>query len=120
MSLLYYNNFATKTTLPYDYTFANLFMGVNEEDPNYLMHKDDYDLVLPAKTLRTGCYFRLFYNCWYLDHIVCLATDLSADYCTDHWVHGVDSKGTFVKAEDVYWNYDNEWGVPQGWTIVEQ
>jgi hypothetical protein len=55
-----------------------------------------------------------------LDHIVCLATDHSADDCTDQWVHGVDPKGTFVKAEDVYWNYDNEWGVPQGWTIVEQ
>ena len=121
MSLLYYNNFATKTTLPYDYTFANLFMGVSEEDPNYLMHKDDYDLVLPAKTLRTGCYYRLFYNCWYLDHIVCLATDHSADYCTDEWVLGVDySEGTFVKAKDVYWNYNNEWGVPKGWTIVEQ
>ena len=121
MSLLYYNNFATKTTLPYDYTFQQLFMGLDNKD-NYLMHKDGYDLVLPAATLREGCYYQMFKGNPYLDHIVCLATDISAAICTKEWMQDVGTyfdPGTFVKSagiNEARWPSGAD-GIPTGWTV---
>ena len=55
MSLLY-EDFADRTELPADYTFANLFQdNVNLTDAS--------GLLLPATTLKDGCYQSMFYVC---------------------------------------------------------
>ena len=123
MSLVYPFDYATKTDLPFDYTFQQLFMGLKDNGyRNYLMHKDGYDLVLPAATLREGCYFRMFYGNKNLNHIVCLATDISAKNCTYQWLYDVGTAGTFVKAAGIN---ESKWpkgegGIPEGWTVKNQ
>ena len=72
---------------------------------------------LPATTLVDKCYYRMFRNCDSLNHIKCLATDISALDCTGVWVDGVSSIGTFVKHPSM-----NDWttgtgGIPESWTI---
>ena len=74
--------------------------------------------VLPAMALVDWCYAGMFQNCTKLNYIKCLATDISASYCTSSWVSGVASTGTFVKAASM-----NDWatggsGIPEGWTVV--
>ena len=88
---------------------------------------------LPATTLVENCYFKMFYGCNSLNYIKCLATDISADECTDYWVGsmssgsgsgsggGVSPTGTFVKAASM-----NDWsskasgaGIPDGWTVQD-
>ena len=59
----------------------------------------------------------MFYGCTKLNHIICLATDISANICIDEWVSGVSSTGIFVKHPDM-----NNWttgysGIPSGWTV---
>lgn len=72
---------------------------------------------LPATTLVKQCYQNMFCNCSSLNYIKCLATDISAYKCTESWVDGVPSSGTFVKASSM-----NNWttgvnGIPTGWTV---
>jgi hypothetical protein len=72
---------------------------------------------LPATTLAAYCYEFMFCNCTSLNHITCLATDISASYCTSNWVENVPSTGTFVKHPDM-----NDWptgksGIPEGWAV---
>jgi hypothetical protein len=74
---------------------------------------------LPATTLADYCYYNMFYNCIKLNHIKCLATDISAHNSTYKWVYRVLSTGTFVKHPDM-----NSWttgtsGIPSGWTVVD-
>ena len=72
---------------------------------------------LPATTLAEGCYSRMFANCEKLNYIKCLATDISANRCTDNWVDGVSSTGTFVKNPSMTsWPTGNS-GIPNNWTI---
>ena len=71
---------------------------------------------LPAKTLVEGCYNMMFNGCTNLNAVQCMATDISADYCTFEWMDGVAAKGTFTKPTLM-----NEWaegisGIPSGWT----
>ena len=73
---------------------------------------------LPATTLAKGCYASMFSGCTSLNYIKCLATDISATDCTDGWLDGVSSSGTFVKAASM-----NNWstgasGIPSGWTVI--
>ena len=74
--------------------------------------------VLPATTsLAKYCYQSMFMGCTSLNYIKCLATDISATNCTQGWVDGVASTGTFVKNPNM-----NDWteganGIPTGWTI---
>ena len=75
--------------------------------------------VLPATTLTQDCYNTMFYNCTRLNSITCLATNISASGCTNWWVLGVASSGTFVKNAAM-----NDWttganGIPSGWTVVD-
>ena len=73
---------------------------------------------LPATTLVNYCYSHMFYNCTSLNYIKCLATDISAKSCTDYWVSGVASTGTFVKAADMSrWTTGSD-GIPSGWTVT--
>ena len=61
----------------------------------------------------------MFYGCTNLNHIECLAADISAYDCTYNWVTGVSSTGMFIKQRDM-----NDWttgasSIPEGWTVVD-
>lgn len=74
---------------------------------------------LPAQTLTRNCYFYMFQFCGKLNYIKCLATDISAFYCTRGWVTLIASTGTFVKNPDMNdWTTGND-GIPNGWTVEE-
>lgn len=116
MSLLDKDNFATMTTLPYDYTFQNLF-----KDNIYITNAEDKELVLPATVLTQNCYFQMFSGCTNLNYIKCLATDISASNCTYNWLYNVSSSGTFVKAAGFDgWTTDDDSGIPWGWTVTTE
>jgi hypothetical protein len=67
----------------------------------------------------------MFYGCTSLNYVKCLATDISADYCTTGWLSGVAATGTFVKAAATNgWpvgadESENVNGIPEGWTVDE-
>ena len=74
---------------------------------------------LPAETLADYCYGGMFRNCTNLNYIKCLATNISASNCTNDWVDGVASSGTFIKADGM-----NDWtrgsnGIPTNWTVED-
>jgi len=76
---------------------------------------------LPAKTLAQRCYYQMFKGCTSLNYIKCLATDISATYCTLYWVQNVAASGTFVKdANMTNWSTSSSYyeGIPTGWTVV--
>lgn len=73
---------------------------------------------LPVTNLVDYCYSGMFAGCTSLNYIKCLATDISAENCTDDWVDGVSSSGTFVKNSSM-----NDWssgmdGIPTGWSVI--
>lgn len=74
---------------------------------------------LPATTLATGCYTYMFQNCSNLSSVTCLATDISANSCTDSWLYGAGSNvtdtKTFTAASDATWPSGVN-GIPTGWT----
>ena len=75
---------------------------------------------LPATTLARQGYYWMFYGCSNLNYVKCLATDISASNCTNNWVYGVASTGTFVKAASM-----NDWqcgaaGIPNGWSVEDE
>ena len=71
---------------------------------------------LPSNTLTASCYRQMFYQCSHLNYIKCLATNISASNCTQGWVNGVASSGTFVKSKSMNsWTTGNN-GIPTGWT----
>lgn len=80
---------------------------------------------LPAPTLVEGCYSSMFSGCSSLNYVKCLATDISADYCTTGWLSEVAETGTFVKAAAMTdWTvgpdeYENVNGIPEGWTVID-
>ena len=71
---------------------------------------------LPASALARSCYQHMFMSCSSLNYIKCLATDISATFCTDYWVLGVASTGTFVKNPNTTWETGTS-GIPEGWTV---
>lgn len=72
---------------------------------------------LPATTLEDYCYQYMFDGCMNLSVIKCLATDISATDCTNNWVNGVASSGTFVKAPSMSsWTIGSS-GIPTNWTV---
>lgn len=73
---------------------------------------------LPVTTLYDSCYSGMFSNCTNLNSVTCLATDISAAYCTMDWLSGVAANGTFTKAAGAVWP-SGESGIPNGWTVVE-
>ena len=74
---------------------------------------------LPATTLTRACYQYIFQGCTSLNYIKCLATDISATWCTGNWVQGVASTGTFVKAASMArWGRGSD-GIPSGWTVQD-
>lgn len=76
---------------------------------------------LPATTLTTSCYENMFWGCASLKKVECLATNISNYDCTDYWLCGVSSSGTFIKATGVDWSSKTEiHGIPTGWTVQEK
>ncbi len=73
--------------------------------------------VLPAPTLAMSCYYSMFEGCSSLNSITCLATDISAPNCTDWWVDGVATPGTFTKASTADWGVPGSSKIPSGWTV---
>ena len=74
---------------------------------------------LPATTLAESCYNNMFSNCTNLNYIKCLATDISAIDCTNYWVNGVASTGTFVKnVKMTDWTSGTN-GIPYSWTVED-
>ena len=73
---------------------------------------------LPATSLAERCYQGMFRNCDNLNYIRCLATDISARYCTSDWVSGVLSTGTFVTPSSTNWSTGRS-GIPTNWTKVD-
>ena len=72
---------------------------------------------LPATTLAIYCYRYMFQGCTSLNYIKCLAIYKSASGCTNGWVNGVASSGTFVKHPSTSWSRGVD-GVPNDWTIT--
>ena len=73
--------------------------------------------VLPATTLVENCYREMFRGCTNLNHIKCLATDISASSCTYSWVFSVASTGTFVKNISMTGWATSVNGIPEGWAV---
>ena len=74
---------------------------------------------LPSTKLAGFCYGNMFYGCTNLNYIKCLATDISALYCTSSWVKGVASTGTFVKNPNMTGWTTGDNGIPTGWTVQD-
>ncbi len=74
---------------------------------------------LPATTLKLCCYMEMFRGCINLNSITCLATDISANYCTTDWVKDVATTGTFTKAASMSSWTTGTSGIPSGWTVVD-
>jgi hypothetical protein len=73
---------------------------------------------LPAPTLPEGCYRAMFYGCTKLKAVTCLATNISALWCTYEWLDGVAASGTFTTPASTGWT-DGISGIPDGWTVVD-
>ena len=72
---------------------------------------------LPAKTLVMNCYGYMFYGCSSLNNVTVYADDISASYCTNVWLSGVASTGTFNNMG--FAPFENgPSGIPTGWTEV--
>lgn len=144
MSLIYGDNFIGQTILPDEsYIFARLFDQVSATN----LHKNTIvsaeNLILPP-TLRTGCYYKMFYlctllttapvlqattlvtacyenmfnGCSSLNYVKCLAseTESGSHDQTNNWLRDVSSSGTFVKDANTTWP-SGESGIPSGWTV---
>ena len=76
---------------------------------------------LPATILVNNCCQGMFNNCTSLNYIKCLATDMSANSCTNFWVYRVQiNSGTFVKASGADWSgLGGNDGIPANWTVVD-
>ena len=138
MSLLSKDNFATEKTVP-DNAFFNLFYY-----QTYISNHPFKTLALPATTLGTRCYKEMFESCsglttapdlpattlveecytgmfkgcTNLSSITCLATNISATYCTYDWLYNVAGTGTFTAANSSVGWASGDNGIPNGWTRV--
>ena len=97
------------TTIPYG-CYWGMFDGCNN-----LTKAPD----LPATAPGRWSYRDMFKNCSRLNSVKCLATDLSVSNCTETWLNGVPSTGTFTKKAGVTWPTGAS-GIPDGWTVVEE
>ena len=74
--------------------------------------------VLPAPKLEKNCYQEMFYDCAKLNHVKCLATDISAEGCTKNWLTnaGTEATGEKVLETLVPMTPNSDDGVPTSWT----
>ena len=73
---------------------------------------------LPAPKLEKNCYQEMFYDCAKLNHVKCLATDISAENCTKGWLTnaGTEATGEKVLETAVPMTPNSDDGVPTSWT----
>ena len=71
---------------------------------------------LSAATLEDYCYSNMFAWCNSLNSVTCLATDISAEGCTEWWLNGVAESGTFTREANTVWG-EGESGIPYSWTV---
>lgn len=74
---------------------------------------------LLADTVAFRAYYGMFHGCSSLNYVKCLATDISATWCTEHWLGGVSPTGTFVKSPNMSSWTTGEDGIPSGWTVID-
>lgn len=74
--------------------------------------------VLPALVVPMMAYKGMFINCTSLQYIKCMATDITADRCTEDWVGYIETEnGTFIKNKNMNaWTTGKD-GIPSGWTV---
>lgn len=134
-SLLYGEHFTGQTSCYSNTAFIELFMNTtvtSAEDlilpaldvPGYssMFEKCRYLTkapVLSAKTLTTGCYISMFYDCTSLKYVKCLAEHRINYLTVSDWLHNVSENGTFVKASGATWS-SGEDGIPNNWTIINE
>ncbi len=75
---------------------------------------------LPAETLVEGCYSNMFFTCDNLNYIKCLATDISANTCTEMWYTTVQDKGTFITADTPPAWTSGQNGIPSSWNVYTE
>lgn len=73
--------------------------------------------ILRSTTLTSSCYSSMFYGCTSLSEVICLATDISAEYCLFNWTNNVASTGDFYKAASMSSWPTGTSGIPSGWTV---
>ena len=72
---------------------------------------------LPATTLVSGCYNRMFYSCTSLCYIDAkFLTTPSTNY-TQNWVFGAAADGLFIKNHEATWSDIGVNSIPTGWII---
>ncbi len=74
-------------------------------------------LPTPTSYSGTGQFQLMFYNCSNLSYVKFLATDISTENCTNNWLSGVSSTGTFIQASGVSWASGAS-GIPTNWLSV--
>lgn len=75
---------------------------------------------LPASRLTAYCYRSMFYHCYAIKSVKCLATTgLGTTECTQAWLTGAPSGGTFYAKSGVSWASGGN-GIPSGWTRVNE
>ena len=130
------DGFADADALEAKNTFYGLFAGAEK-----LVNDADRQLVLPATTLKEGCYQdmfngckgiekapelpaptlekncyqEMFYDCSKLNSVKCLATDITAENCTKDWLGNAGSEATGEKVIETQVPMDD---VPANWTEV--
>lgn len=135
MSLLWGDNFIGKTDLKGSFVFFSTFANTGIVSAEHLimpataltqwcyagmftgcavMKKAP---VLSATTLVNRCYLGMFDQCSSLNYVKCLATNITADDCTNFWLRGVSPNGTFVKASSASWGTCGDSTIPCGWQI---
>lgn len=102
------------TRLPSSFSSSGSFAGMFKNCSSMTTSPE-----LPAATLNGVTCIEMFDGCSSLNHIKCLATNISATQCTQNWVRGVASTGTFVKHPDMAsWTRGNN-GIPTNWTVED-
>ena len=133
------DNFANATTIEANNAFYGLFAGAEK-----LVNSTERKLMLPATTLKEGCYQdmfngckgiekapelpapalvkdcykEIFYDCSKLNHVACLATDITASDCTKDWLGkaGTEATGAKVLETLIDMKSNSDDGVPESWT----
>ena len=132
------DNFANANAIEANNAFYGLFAGAEK-----LVNSTERKLVLPATTLKEGCYENMFsgckgiemapelpapalvkdcykeifYDCAKLNHVTCLATDISAEGSTKDWLGKAGTEATSAPVlETLVPMPPGSDGLPETWT----
>ena len=74
---------------------------------------------IKAKTFAENSCQGMFVSCSSLNSITVYADDISANSCTNNWLYGVASTGTFHNYGSATYTVNSASGIPSGWTEVK-